>query len=163
MRLLLEPLLSYRNGWYEYDANDGMPTDTKAAANPDEVAAAEADWQIEVPTPSKANDDSSDSESEDGSDNIEDSNTNGAVWRRRGTQNPLSNQMGKLQQRLHSIESARSKHIDIVHHMVRERVARGEVDFEYIATGDMIADVLTEPLSQTAHQKCIAGIGLVDL
>jgi hypothetical protein len=35
----------------------------------------------------------------------------------------------------------RTKHIDIIHHAVRERVVRGEVMFEFCPTQDMHEDV----------------------
>ena len=58
------------------------------------------------------------------------------------------------------IESARSKHIDVIHHFVRERVARGEIVFSYIATKDMVADCLTKPVSATLLKKALASMGI---
>jgi hypothetical protein len=58
------------------------------------------------------------------------------------------------------IVSARSKHIDVLHHFARERVARGEVCFEYCCTERMIADALTKAVPQHKFELCCAGMGL---
>ena len=44
---------------------------------------------------------------------------------------------------------ARTKHIDIRHHYVREQVGKKSVIINYIPTELMIADVLTKPLAST--------------
>ncbi|KAJ9509995.1 hypothetical protein QJQ45_011674 [Haematococcus lacustris] len=46
----------------------------------------------------------------------------------------------------HPIASARSKHIDVLHHFVRERAARGELVFKYLASGANVADAMTKAL-----------------
>jgi len=47
----------------------------------------------------------------------------------------------------HNLEyHARTKHIDIQHHFVREKVEGGEVSLEYTPTGLMVADCLTMAL-----------------
>ncbi|GIL68887.1 hypothetical protein Vafri_22154 [Volvox africanus] len=58
------------------------------------------------------------------------------------------------------ITSARSKHIDIQHHLVRERVSRREVALSYCSTEDMVADVLTKALGEIKFKKCIKAMGL---
>ena len=58
------------------------------------------------------------------------------------------------------IPSQRSKHIDIVYHFARERVARGEVIFKYIRTNDMIADALTKTVPAHKTDFCRRGMGM---
>jgi len=43
---------------------------------------------------------------------------------------------------------ARTKHIAIREHYIREKVATGEIQLEYLPTGDMVADCLTKSLSR---------------
>ena len=54
----------------------------------------------------------------------------------------------------------RAKHIDVGHHFIRERVARGEISVEYCPTSDMVADVLTKALVKSKHDKCAQALGL---
>lgn len=55
---------------------------------------------------------------------------------------------------------ARSKHIDIRHHFVREQVAAGTISLQYIPTEDMLADVLTKPLSRDKHSRLVHDMGV---
>jgi hypothetical protein len=72
-----------------------------------------------------------------------------------------SDNQGTLKLLKHPISSVRSKHIDVMHHFARERVARKEVAFEYCATDKMIADCLTKPLSEKQFSMCCVGMGVV--
>ncbi len=56
--------------------------------------------------------------------------------------------------------SVRSKHIDVVYHFARERVARKDVEFTYIRTDDMLADMFTKPVPGNKLQLCCDGIGV---
>jgi hypothetical protein len=58
------------------------------------------------------------------------------------------------------ISSVRSKHIDVIYHFARERVARKEVAFQYVRTEHMIADALTKALPEAKHAYCRAGMGV---
>jgi transposase InsO family protein len=59
------------------------------------------------------------------------------------------------------VSSVRSKHIDVVYHFARERAARKEVQFEYIKTEHMLADMLTKPVPRVKLEQCCKGIGLL--
>lgn len=56
--------------------------------------------------------------------------------------------------------SERSKHIDVHHHFVRERVALGQVDYKYVSTAAMAADMLTKPLSVVKHTAFCSMVGV---
>lgn len=54
----------------------------------------------------------------------------------------------------------RVKHIDIAHHMVRDRVARGEVEFYYVPTAQMGADSFTKTLPEAAFTMFRSRMGV---
>jgi hypothetical protein len=55
---------------------------------------------------------------------------------------------------------SRTKHIDIRHHFIREKVELGEVELQYCQTEEMVADVLTKALSRDKHEKHTSSLGL---
>ncbi|GAQ92836.1 putative retrotransposon protein [Klebsormidium nitens] len=63
----------------------------------------------------------------------------------------------------HPIASQRSKHIDVIHHFARERVARKEVAFAYCGTEDMKADIMTKALVPGKFKKCKSEIGIAQV
>ena len=56
---------------------------------------------------------------------------------------------------------ARTKHIEVDFHFVRERVALGALDVRFISTGDQLADVFTKPTSQLTLRRFSSNLNLV--
>jgi len=44
------------------------------------------------------------------------------------------------------VSSARTKHIDIRHHAIREQIEMGEVQVKWVPTGEQLADIFTKCL-----------------
>jgi hypothetical protein len=55
---------------------------------------------------------------------------------------------------------ARTKHIDIQQHFVREKVAEGLVEIRHVSTADQIADGLTKPLPKDPFNRFRQALGL---
>jgi hypothetical protein len=55
---------------------------------------------------------------------------------------------------------ARTKHIDIKHHFIRECIDKGEIKLEYCSTKDMTADIMTKALSKNLHQNGVTNMGI---
>jgi hypothetical protein len=55
---------------------------------------------------------------------------------------------------------ARTKHIDIQHHFVREKINEGAVQLEYIETERQVADGLTKALDKVRFERFRKAMGL---
>jgi hypothetical protein len=56
----------------------------------------------------------------------------------------------------------------VAHHLVRERVVRGEIKVQYVSTRDMLADLMpadlfTKALAKPKHEEFCGRLGLVDV
>ena len=49
------------------------------------------------------------------------------------------------------IYHARTKHIEIHYHYVREKVIEGEIDLAYVKTNDQVADIFTKALGKDKY------------
>jgi hypothetical protein len=54
----------------------------------------------------------------------------------------------------------RTKHIDVQHHYIRERVALKILDIEHIPSCDMLADGFTKALPRVLYDRMLDGLGL---
>jgi histone deacetylase 1/2 len=57
---------------------------------------------------------------------------------------------------------ARTKHIEVDFHFVRERVADKQLQIKFISTKDQIADIFTKPLPLPAFQACRRNLNLME-
>ena len=57
----------------------------------------------------------------------------------------------------------RTKHIDVSHHFVRERVASNEIAIVYCPTDEMTADVMTKGLGAVKYRKFRDGLGVFNV
>lgn len=55
----------------------------------------------------------------------------------------------------------RTKHIEVLHHFIREKILSGEIDLEYVPTDEQLADIMTKALGRTAFERLRSQLGLV--
>ena len=58
------------------------------------------------------------------------------------------------------VHHARSKHIDIQHHYIRDEVHQRRINLTYIPTEDMKADGLTKPLSHVKFHRFLEQLNM---
>ena len=59
-----------------------------------------------------------------------------------------------------SVFHARSKHIDIRHHFIRENITSNKVSVDYCASEENIADILTKGLDRYKHEHLVELLGM---
>jgi histone deacetylase 1/2 len=57
---------------------------------------------------------------------------------------------------------ARTKHIEVDFHFVRERVARKQLQIKFISSKDQVADIFTKPLPLPAFESCRRNLNLLE-
>ena len=57
---------------------------------------------------------------------------------------------------------ARTKHIEVRHHFIREKVLNQEVKLEGVCTNDQVADIFTKALAKSKFELFRAALGVVD-
>ncbi|KAK9745539.1 hypothetical protein QE152_g6808 [Popillia japonica] len=58
--------------------------------------------------------------------------------------------------------NARTKHIDVKHHFIKELLNDGKINLEYISSDKMIADYLTKAVSTNKQIFCTEAVGIVN-
>ena len=57
----------------------------------------------------------------------------------------------------------KSKHIEIKYHYIRDKMQRGGVKLQYVATKEQIADVLTKPLARVKFEYFGEKLGVLQI
>ena len=57
---------------------------------------------------------------------------------------------------------SRTKHIDVQHHFIREKIENRVISMEYCPTELMLADALTKGLAKVRHKDLICRMGLTN-
>jgi hypothetical protein len=60
------------------------------------------------------------------------------------------------------IYHARTKHIEIQHHFVREKIQEKEIDLTYCNTTENVANIFTKPLGKMSFEECRKQLGVVE-
>lgn len=98
--------------------------------------------------------------------------TKEALWLRRlfgelKVQNPqdstfiYGDNQGSLNLSHNPIYHGRTKHIEVRHHFIREKILSGEINLEYVPTDEQLADIMTKALGRTAFERLRNQLGLV--
>jgi hypothetical protein len=59
-----------------------------------------------------------------------------------------------------SHSSQRTKHIDIIHHFVKERCTMGHIKFIHVGGNENPANILTKPVPKPKHDFCCRAMGM---
>jgi transposase InsO family protein len=71
-----------------------------------------------------------------------------------------SDSQGSIALALNAEYHQRTKHIDIRHHFIRERIKFGSIQLLYVNTADMLADVMTKALPREQHSALARALSL---
>lgn len=72
----------------------------------------------------------------------------------------LSDNLGALKLANNPVFHARSKHIAIRHHFIREALRDRRLRVEHVSTDDNVADMFTKGIPRPKFEKCIALSGM---
>lgn len=68
--------------------------------------------------------------------------------------------MGAIHLAKNDAFQARSKHIDIRYHFIRDYIGNSTIDVKYVSTENMVADVMTKAVPGNKQLFCVKGMGL---
>jgi hypothetical protein len=60
------------------------------------------------------------------------------------------------------VEHSRTKHIDILYHVLRDHQQRGDIEIDYVSTKKQLADIFTKPLDEKTFSKLRNDLNILD-
>ena len=63
-----------------------------------------------------------------------------------------------IQLSAHHMLRPRTKHINMRHHWIREKIAAGEVKVVYVPTAKNVADVMTKNVGRVKREQLLSGL-----
>ena len=57
---------------------------------------------------------------------------------------------------------AKTKHIEIRNHFIREHIARGDIELSFVGTKDQLADIFTKPLDEARFREFRHELNIID-
>jgi hypothetical protein len=70
---------------------------------------------------------------------------------------------GSLNLAHNPVYHGRTKHVEVRHHFIREKILSKEISLEFVPTGEQLADVFTKALGRVAFEKIRRQLGLVKI
>src|ERR1700678_2223686 len=69
---------------------------------------------------------------------------------------------GAINYSMNAINHSRTKHIDIQHHFVHEKLVSNEIEIQYCATENNLADLFTKALPKPRHEDLAKRLGMAE-
>ena len=60
------------------------------------------------------------------------------------------------------VQHARTKHIDVCHHFIRDHQQKGDISIESVGTKDQLADIFTKPFDEKKFCKLRNELNILD-
>ena len=60
------------------------------------------------------------------------------------------------------VQHARTKHVNVRHHFIRDHQQKGNISIEIVGTKDQLADILTKPLDEKRFCKLRNELNILD-
>jgi hypothetical protein len=72
----------------------------------------------------------------------------------------IGDNQGSLKLVQNSVFHSHTKHVDVQHHFIREKMESSQVTLAYVSTRDQLADILNKPLGKVTFERLRAQLGL---